>query len=247
MSIRMSLRPILLVPRARILSAMKPNKTDGLSKQDKLQAIAELLKQYRWSFTDFLKAWVQEVDNHGQQIRIDHRGFVTPKKRQEALARAIASPVVQQVSGGPRMIDTLLEEIGSLIKTPYFGRCESTVDLDTIDFTAAFGSVQHHAPTWHNILMPLLQNQRAHWSSYSATPQSAVLQKRLYMVTSLVCHSHAKQQSNFLASVLDMYLHGSGVKRRVIESLSGLGICHSYIEANRRIKAVANSAKVRFV
>ena len=117
------------------------NKTDGLSKQEKLQAIAELLKQYRWSFTDFLKGWVQEVDNHGQQIRIDHRGFVTPKKRQEALARAIASPVVQQVSGGPRMIDTLLEEIGSLIKTPYFGRCESTVDLDTIDFTAAFRSV----------------------------------------------------------------------------------------------------------
>lgn len=145
------------------------------------------------------------------------------------------------------MIDTLLEEIGSLIKTPYFGRFESTVDLDTIDFAAAFGLVEHYALTWHNILMPLLQNQRAHWSSYSATPQSAVLQKRLYMVTSLVCHSHAKQQSNFLPSVLDMYLLGSGVKRRVIESLSGLGICHSYIEANRPIKAVANSAKVRFL
>jgi DnaJ-domain-containing protein 1 len=56
-----------------------------LSKQEKLQAIAELLKQYRWSFTDFLKAWVQEVDNHGQQIRIDHRGFVTPKKRYRRL------------------------------------------------------------------------------------------------------------------------------------------------------------------
>jgi hypothetical protein len=42
--------------------------TGSLSTQEKLQAIADLLRQYRWTFKDFLRAWVQEVDNYGQII-----------------------------------------------------------------------------------------------------------------------------------------------------------------------------------
>lgn len=45
--------------------------------------------------------------------------------------------------------------------------------------------------------------------------------------------------------MLDIYLAGSGVKRRVVETLSGLGICHSYHTANRLLKKVASNAEVR--
>jgi len=56
--------------------------------------------------------------------------------------------------------------------------------------------------------------------------------------------THAKIQLNFLPLILDIYLLRLGVKRRVIESLSGLGICHSYKDINRQIKAIAESVKV---
>lgn len=92
----------------------------------------------------------------------------------------------------------------------------------------------------------LLSNQRAHWASYKHTPQAEqLLVKRLFMITSMACHSRAKQQSNFLSSVSDVYLLGSGVKRRFIEVLAGLGVCHSYAQGNRLIRTVADNAAVR--
>jgi hypothetical protein len=57
--------------------------------------------------------------------------------------------------------------------------------------------------------------------------------------------SQSKQKSSFFPGMLDIYLAGSGVKRRVVETLSGLGICHSYHTANRLLKKVASNAEVR--
>ena len=64
------------------------------------------------------------------------------------------------------------------------------------------------------------------------------------MITSMICLSQARNQSNFFATIIDIYLIGSGVKRRVIEMLSGLGICHSYWKANRALHDVADAARV---
>ncbi len=38
---------------------------------------------------------------------------------------------------------------------------------------------------------------------------------------------------------------GSGVKRRVIETLSGLGLCHGYHTGNKLMHALSRQAKVR--
>ena len=56
--------------------------------------------------------------------------------------------------------------------------------------------------------------------------------------------SQARNQSNFFATIMDIYLIGSGVKRRVIETLSGLGICHSYCKANKVLHDVADTTRV---
>jgi hypothetical protein len=43
---------------------------------------------------------------------------------------------------------------------------------------------------------------------------------------------------------MDIYLIGSGVKRRVFETLSGFGVCHSYKQANRIMGTIAEDAEV---
>lgn len=107
-----------------------------------------------------------------------------------------------------------------------------------------FQTIRETAPTWSNILVQLCSNPRAHWMSYSARPQTKDLHRRLFTITSLVCHSRARKRSNYLSSLLDAYLIGSGVKRRVVETLSGLGLCHSYMQGNRLMQKIADHEKV---
>lgn len=111
---------------------------DHRSTQEKLQAIADLLREFRWTFKGFLQAWVQEADRFGQPVVLYHRTLSTPQRRQNALIEAIESPIVQQVLDKPVISATLSAEFGNLIRTRYFGKFESTENLDTIDFTAAF-------------------------------------------------------------------------------------------------------------
>ena len=140
--------------------------------------------------------------------------------------------------------DKIVNELDTLIKQPYFNQFDRSIDFDTLDFSHAFYTIEKAAPTWHTMLLQLIGNQRAHRSSYAGnTELSAVmLSKRLFTITSTICHSRAKQQSNVLSSMLAVYLVGSGVKRRVIEVLSGLGICYSYHQANRLIRNIAKDS-----
>jgi len=60
----------------------------------------------------------------------------------------------------------------------------------------------------------------------------------------MICSSRAKKRSNFFTSLIDIYLIGSKVKRRVFKTLSGFGLCYSYYSANRIINSIAKEVKV---
>ncbi|XTI84352.1 hypothetical protein V2W45_1225900, partial [Cenococcum geophilum] len=49
-----------------------------------------------------------------------------------------------------------------------------------------------------------------------------------FAITSIVCYSRAKKRSSFLSLILDIYLIGSSVKRRVIKTLLGFRVYYSY-------------------
>ena len=69
------------------------------------------------------------------------------------------------------------------------------------------------------------------------------LDERLaYVVTAMVCHTRARTASDWFSKVFGVYLHGSGVKRRVIDVISGLGL-DSYKTVNAIITQVAQAAR----
>jgi len=214
------------------------------STQFKLQQVANTLRRVRWSFRTFIRAWVGAEE--GREVIIKHRRYAHPQHRRHVLMRAMEDPRTSSVCPRPSLADSFAVELDNLIRQPYFAQFDHTTDLETLDFELAFKTIQEVAPTWHAVLLRLISNQRAHRSSYDATPQS-VLSRRLFAITSIVCHSRAKKRSSFLSSVLDVYLIGSGVKRRVIETLSGLGICHGYHQANRLMGKIAKEAEVRYL
>jgi hypothetical protein len=211
----------------------------------KLQAVVDTMKRERFSFAQFLSAWVEA--DEGKGIILQHRLYSRVKQRRKALLKAVTEDSqLSGVLGAPA--DLFTKELDCLIKEPHFATVDTTSKLEDIDFTAAFRTIQDTAPAWYTTLLQMLSNQRGHRASYGGANITAgersVLVKRAYAITSMICSSRAKKRSNFFITLVDIYLIGSGVKRRVFETLSGFGICHSYKQANRVMATIAEEAQV---
>jgi hypothetical protein len=154
------------------------------------------------------------------------------------------APAIQQLYGSHIHIPTINKELASLRSKQYFGQFDHTMDFDSLDFSIASETMETTAPNWHTFLQDLLANERSRRPSYY-TPSSQNKYGPVFMITAMVCFAQAHNTSNFLPALLDTYLLGSGVKRRVLGVLSGLGICHSYKAASKMVGNIAEDAKVR--
>lgn len=205
--------------------------------RQKLQAVTDCLRKVQWSFPQFINAWANESSE------IKHRRYRTREMRRKALKQTLQG--MSKVTGEYVLTSVTRVETDELIKQPYFGKFDYTTQLNNLDFNIAFQTVQNTAPRLHTFLCSLLMNRRAHQASYSGTHSSQEFRKRLFTIVSMICHSRYAQNSNYLSSILDAYLLGSGTKRQVVETLAGLGLCHSYAHGNRLMKQIADREKVR--
>lgn len=207
----------------------------GHRRRKKLQVIVDALRQVGWSFGHFVHIWIHE------NRQLDHRRYRTRQLRHKALRQTLRRipPDIASI----QLFPLLEKEIDHLIREPYFGVFDPSKHLEHFDFKAASESIQTTAPMWHKLLTLVLSNPRSRRKSY-AHDQADQVRKRLFMLISVICHSRAKKRSNFFTYLVDAYLLGSGVKRRVIETLSGFGLCHSYMQGNRLMKKIAEIEKV---
>ena len=218
---------------------------DPISTQQKLQEFLYLLQQFEWSFKKFILAWVGAYTT--ADVDIVSGLYGTPHLRRKALYATLDDSRFRTACSGEVLpsMGVVKEELDTLVQQPYFGRFDYTASLEKLDFREAFYTIKDNAPVWHNMLITLLCNERGHRESYTGTDADAdAVTKRAFMVTAMVCHARAKKRSNSFHSMLHVYLHSSGTKRRVIECLSGLGVCLSYHGGARIMKAIAEDAKV---
>jgi hypothetical protein len=68
-------------------------------------------------------------------------------------------------------------------------------------------------------------------------------QYRAVMLCSVICFTRTAKTSNFIPSSLGLYLQGSGVKRRVLSTMAGLGLCISYNTIARNMEQINEAAK----
>lgn len=217
-----------------------------------MQEVLDVLRRHRWTFENFLKRWVG-IDCI--PVELDHRVYRTQDSRRHRMSEFMEVLVQEGIYQPSTLSDgttsAILDELDMLIReSPCFGQFpnDATVDeLEQIDFEGAFQAIHRTAPTWHKLLHAVLLNQRSHRPSYPASANNDQHNvKKLYILTSIACSSRAKKQSNFMLSWLDIYFHGSGVKRRVIETLAGLGVCHSYSQGNRLMEQLKERSKVYY-
>jgi hypothetical protein len=122
--------------------------------------------------------------------------------------------------------------------------------IENLQFAKAYTFIQRNAPTWFGLFSSCLQNRRANRESYNQRPNMDTdngkknMQKRLFIITAIVCHTRSRNSSNFIHSLMDLYLFSHGTKGAVIDVLAGFGICHTYATANVKVNELTERCRV---
>jgi hypothetical protein len=224
-----------------------------LSSTAKLNAITAQLREYKWSFQKFLRVWAGH--NVKRQHILQSQSYRTVEQRrhilEEVMVELLRSKVCDIHLLTAAAIRQIIDELDTLIaSSTYFGTLsvDEVTDPDrveSIDFQVASEHIKQYTPTWWNLLREILRNQRALKGGYDApSTEKDGITRRSVALTAMVCFARAKQKSSFFATLLDVYFQGTGVKRRVVEVLSGMGLCHSYRHGVRRMGDLAEQSKV---
>jgi hypothetical protein len=233
-------------PEMRRFDALTgPQNRKKVSTETKLNLMVNALRRTHWSFQEFLEAWAGAEGDDILNVRVAHKSYAKQRQRRAKLAKTLAGFHDRGLFHSGDLERDCEKELGSLQATPLFGRFSSRVEVKDIDFAGAFADIRRVAPKWHRLITRLMRNKRSAYSSYQARDVHDVLGRRVFAVTSMVLHSRAKKQSNFLASSLDLYFLGTSVHRKVIEVLAGFGLCHTYHTANKLMNELASRAEVR--
>jgi hypothetical protein len=110
----------------------------------------------------------------------------------------------------------------------------------------AFPQIKSLAPNLCSLLTTLMVNKRGFRDSWVG-PDAADIDRhhaRVIMVTSILFGGYAPQRSNFLSTIMGIYLHSSGVQRRVQDTLSTFGVTSSYKVTARIVSCLAKYSKV---
>ena len=199
-------------------------------------------KENRISFDDFLTAWVLEQGSYSLSRRISRVRKVLQKPD---IADAIGLPLVLSPSS-----DTVFHsEFEALIGRPFFNHVdvvEMSDKLDEIDFSHARQEISLHAPGWAELLSGLLQNSQNSRAGQDSYPQAKTTHDGpFYIITALICRSRARMRADFFAKAIGLYLLGNNVKRRVVEVISGFGVCDSYKVINREFNKIAKYTELK--
>lgn len=216
---------------------------ERLTTQQKLTMMVDTLRRVGWAFDKFLEAWVG-VEEHQRDVRIAHLRYGRCTQRREILTPAVSRFTDIGILAETSFISVVGSELDRLIAAAPFNAFSFAVKPDDLDYTEAVRATKESAPSRYQLMRQLLVNRRSNRLSYHVSKDDTV-NKRLVSVTSIVCLSRTRQMSNTVHTILDLYLQGSGVPRRVIEALQGLGLCHSYRAGLDRIKQLEQHAKVR--
>lgn len=223
--------------------------SETMGTQETLQMFVDTLRRAGWSFQKFIRAWVG-VRLGSKDVLLEHRRYRTVQMRQNILESTMKSLQDEGLFQRPCSVCAQLEdELDCLVGRPFFNHFDTSANLETLDFDEAITIIRETAPNWHALLSPLIGNQRSHRpSGYNSESLTATNSMRLFAITSIVCYSRARKRSNFFPAMLATYLIGSGTKRRVIDTLAGLGFSQSYQQANHLMHGVAmESARYIFI
>jgi hypothetical protein len=206
--------------------------------QERMAAVLNELRAQRMGVGTFVRAWVEQDDRK----RTRRIGLLRRLASQDPVLKEVFRPEEGNANG--TFHADVIRELNGLIHRPFFNKFKEEDRPEDVQYAGAYMELERSAPIWCGFLMQILQHSRAHQASYYQRKDLAPIQQKAYLITSVICRARASITSNYLSKTLGLYMISSGVKRRVINVLAGLGICDSYKPLNELYDRIADKGEV---
>jgi hypothetical protein len=122
-----------------------------------------------------------------------------------------------------------------------FGQWKAGEDFKDMDLSMAGKELSEHAPLFTNLMTELAFNTRSGGNQgYSRQEEEGYL----VMLASILLLKSSRDTATRFARMLGLYLQGTGVKRRAIEVLDGLGVTECYRTLDDSKKALSTRSEV---
>ena len=222
----------------------RPNHTNPV--HEKVSHVARLLQDWGWSFAQLVKYWI----NHNNGAR----GRRSANKRVDILRMLFtddAEATFKDTRDDAIMVDVMdmattylvqgiRAEFGELRQRSIFGQWNADEDFKDMDMSMVGRELSEHAPLFTN-LMELACNTRSGGNQgYSRKEEEGYL----VMLASILMLKSSRNTANRFARMLGLYLQGTGVKRRAIEVLDGLGVTECYRTLDDSKQALSTHSEV---
>ncbi len=196
-----------------------------MSKWDKVDYVLEKLGKIRWSAADFCEAYTTLKPDSMHPSKASTRARkVAMRLLNNSSSKENLEVAATRKDKGWLTIPALQAELDELRRSSrFFGEFDPEMDLSELDLTQISTDIKGKAPTLHNLLSELTVNRRE-----TNTREDSFSDGRITALCFILSYSRARNSSNMFPTMLGVYFHGSGVKRRVLELLGGLGISCSY-------------------
>jgi hypothetical protein len=197
--------------------------------------------EHRWTIKDLLLHMVIE-DTHIPYT-------ASKEKRARDISKAIfeqpqVASAIYKASTGLRdlQIDLLVrsfqEELHRSHTIPGFGAFDPDKDPYDLGIPHLIGEAKIALPGLWRFLETIVGSQ----PTSDQSPRR--LDGALLMICEILAHSDSSRKSNAFHLLMGIYLHSMGVKRRVINTLAGLGVGVSYETVRRHLRDIADIAAV---
>lgn len=122
--------------------------------------------------------------------------------------------------------------------------CKS--DALEANIRAAWNSIKKEAPALLLFFFGTMQNARYNQPSFKGRTKSVEeFRGPIVMIIAMIIYQSSPVSCNNLHHSIGMYLHSSGVPRRVLDTLARVGVSSRYTPVLRAMKGIAAEAKVR--
>jgi hypothetical protein len=194
------------------------------------------------SWVDLIELWIRETP--GQMTGIRHQekakqllDLIWGNEDMLALFSRTESFAERVTGSAARIIQAEVDFLRE--NTRFFGKYDSTANIDEIDFSEAVDEVKSNAPNLTQLIT--IASERRWDRPLKKEPSSS----HLALIASTLSIRRTKRSGNFLARSLGVYMYTSGVPRRVISILQELGVIDAYRTIFRTVQDIAANTEGR--
>ena len=223
----------------RILEQILEQMNSRLSLNQKLDLILHILRRSRTTFADLVRAWIESTPGEptGRARQQKAKQLLDPIWDEDMLPLFERTDTFQErvTDSTTKVIRSELKELQK--KVLVFGKYDTATNVEDINFVEVHREIEEHGPNLSRLIDEAAVCQR---------PDKHIRQEqpgRIVTITAMLGLGRARQSANFLTRALGVYLHSSGVRRRVINTLHGLGIVDCYLTIQQTVKRIAQHSQ----